>query len=85
MTPSSPLPPYWLVTVEKAAQQEIVWNSDDRPLPGQSFVCLARNLARAVEYRGGGGMGIPTQQGVPSPMKAYLPIPKFVISPLRKL
>ena len=79
MTP--PFPPYWLVADEKTAQQDSIWWPT---LPGQSFDCLAMNLTRAVQYRGG-GMGIPTQQGVPSPMKAYLPIPKFVISPLRKL
>ena len=80
----TPPPLYWLVAVEKTAQQDSVWNSDDHPLPGQSFDCLAMNLTRAVQYRGRGGMGIPTQQGVPSTMKACLPIPKFLIPPLKE-
>ena len=42
MTP--PLPPKWLVAV--------VWNSDDRPPPDQSFDCLAMNLTRVVQYQG---------------------------------
>ena len=29
-----PLPPHWLLAVQKTAQQIIVWNSDNHPQPG---------------------------------------------------
>ena len=35
MTP--PHPSHWLVASEKSTQEDIVWNSDDHPPPGQSF------------------------------------------------
>ena len=35
MTP--PHPSHWFVAVEKSTQEDIVWNSDDHPPPGQSF------------------------------------------------
>ena len=90
MTP--PHPSHWLVAVEKSTQEDIAWNSDDHPPPGQSFdFWLSNNVfdqgcpisGVCVDWGTIPIKGYPPQPPNP-PFMACPPNPKFFGSLLKR-